>query len=886
MSKPVQSKPVQRNALFALMLLAAPTPAALAQVPESAASVALAQQGGTISLEAALARRLRAAGDEFVLPNVVLGDGTNVSLRLHRFEAVSPSIDVRVGARRSNQIAVAMRAVQHFTGDVIGQPESSVYLGVSERGAAATIDLGPGRERYTLRPVVGLGSQAERLRGLVRGEGRFDRSSGNSAPEVPLCGGVEGERADGGIAGTGAVPHGAMPTIEIAVDTDWEYFNIFGDLTDAAEYVAAVYGAVSAIYQRDVDTRVEVVFTRFFDVPEDLYNDSDPLYPFRDDWNANMTGVQRDLAHFVTGRRNLPYGGVAWLSATCGDFGYCVNGYIIGSFADPVATNPGNWDINVIAHELGHNVASQHTHSYGLDSCNSGQGQRGTIMSYCHINSGASANIDLDFHIVCTDEMEAFIVTSECLEGDCDADGVTDAEAIAAGAVDADADGIPDACQDCDGDGVLDSLAISMALVVDLDADGTPDSCEPDCNGNGVPDSLDIANESSTDAYGNGIPDECEPDCNGNGISDLTEIQLDMSLDRSRNAVLDACEDCDGDGITDLEELDGGLNIFTGCTDSTVRELHPRSGVMLRSLTLDAEVSDLVIAPNGLLYAAAGRKVYPIDRTTMTALAPIINFNGSSGTVRGLAIATDGTLLVSRGPNGVGRHDLNGTFIEWIGGSPNAAPDPRDVAVRADGRILVTCADGRVRQFLANGTATSGFDGSSQQHDYHGVIESPDAAYVIVASRAIGGLVRFNGATGEYLGRFDVQPGSLLSRASGIALAGNGAAYLAPSSASSSTLNGYNIGTGYLERTYRSYGADAGPAQAVIVAPKSASDANGNLIPDECEGSGPDLNGDGTVDATDLAILLGAWGTPAADLDGDGTTSGPDLAILLGAWSA
>ncbi len=46
-----------------------------------------------------------------------------------------------------------------------------------------------------------------------------------------------------------------------------------------------------------------------------------------------------------------------------------------------------------------------------------------------------------------------------------------------------------------------------------------------------------------------------------------------------------------------------------------------------------------------------------------------------------------------------------------------------------------------------------------------------------------------------------------------------------------------------------------------------------------------DLDGDGTVGAADLAILLGAWGTGSADLDGDGTTGGADLALLLGAWT-
>jgi hypothetical protein len=47
-----------------------------------------------------------------------------------------------------------------------------------------------------------------------------------------------------------------------------------------------------------------------------------------------------------------------------------------------------------------------------------------------------------------------------------------------------------------------------------------------------------------------------------------------------------------------------------------------------------------------------------------------------------------------------------------------------------------------------------------------------------------------------------------------------------------------------------------------------------------------DFNGDGAIDGSDLAVMLGGWGGPGiTDLDCDGTTGGADLAILLGAWS-
>lgn len=56
----------------------------------------------------------------------------------------------------------------------------------------------------------------------------------------------------------------------------------------------------------------------------------------------------------------------------------------------------------------------------------------------------------------------------------------------------------------------------------------------------------------------------------------------------------------------------------------------------------------------------------------------------------------------------------------------------------------------------------------------------------------------------------------------------------------------------------------------------------------ETDGAVPgDLNGDGEVNANDLAILLAAWGANAgspADFNGDGVVDSSDLAVLLAAW--
>jgi hypothetical protein len=57
------------------------------------------------------------------------------------------------------------------------------------------------------------------------------------------------------------------------------------------------------------------------------------------------------------------------------------------------------------------------------------------------------------------------------------------------------------------------------------------------------------------------------------------------------------------------------------------------------------------------------------------------------------------------------------------------------------------------------------------------------------------------------------------------------------------------------------------------------SEANQN-----CQVCIGDLNFDNVVNAADLAVLLGAWGTATWDLNGDGVVNAADLGILLGAW--
>ena len=73
---------------------------------------------------------------------------------------------------------------------------------------------------------------------------------------------------------------------------------------------------------------------------------------------------------------------------------------------------------------------------------------------------------------------------------------------------------------------------------------------------------------------------------------------------------------------------------------------------------------------------------------------------------------------------------------------------------------------------------------------------------------------------------------------------------------------------------------------AVLPAPPHARKVPGGGVAGYYCACPADLNGSGAVDAADLSILLGAWGTVNAicDLDASGVVGSADLALLLGVW--
>jgi hypothetical protein len=297
-----------------------------------------------------------------------------------------------------------------FRGTVKGDPGSLVSLTFLEDRVAGFIRTWDGE--YTIGPDeynrALPGSQRIRVWERIEppaGERFFEcgdpveagpESYGGSSSTTPTS-----QSSTGGLGGVSFLPPATQqpPTTDIdggtllqatvAVDATVEFYERFGSLTATQNFILNLMAGVSTIYENDVRVKIEVGYLRIFTAEPDPYTDGSTstsvlLADLRNEWTANMGGVERTATHLFS-YRSGGGSGLAYVDVLCNN-----------SYGYGVSTFPGGgwtWERDMTAHELGHNFSSPHTHCYvpEIDICatqsgcyqGSTQQSVSTIMSYC-----------------------------------------------------------------------------------------------------------------------------------------------------------------------------------------------------------------------------------------------------------------------------------------------------------------------------------------------------------------------------------------------------------------------------------------------------------------------------------------------------------------------
>lgn len=210
--------------------------------------------------------------------------------------------------------------------------------------------------------------------------------------------------------------------LEIGYDV---YTNKGKSRSSVQSFIGGIFNQVKTIYANE---NISIKLSEMY-----IWTRSDPYSgdasSHMDQFMSKRTSYNGDLAHLITlGNGN---GGIAYVDVLCSsNFGY---GYsdISGGYSNFPTYS---WSVNVLAHELGHNFGSDHTHDcvwgpskdMALDGCFSPEGScskgplpsnGGTIMSYCHLTS-VGVNLSRGFGSEPGDRIRSRVNAASCL-GSC-----------------------------------------------------------------------------------------------------------------------------------------------------------------------------------------------------------------------------------------------------------------------------------------------------------------------------------------------------------------------------------------------------------------------------------------------------------------------------------
>jgi hypothetical protein len=355
-------------------------------------------------------RHAAKAHAKLTLPNLSLGRPSLDTLELEPMELWAAGAKIVVHGAAGTQSLDPPDAL-YFRGRVAGEPLSAAFLTVSGNKMSGLVVLGEKRfaigtaKRIDNPEAVAIADELLGVRELEAadnpspGDWECDVEGGPVLPAKPKVS-SHGESAnDGGIANSSY-------HLRLAIETDYELFVAFNSVGAITDYITALVGNASIVFQRDLNTTLTIGNLHVYSDPQDPWTKTAAngtqaaLAELSEIWHIDNARavIPRSAVVMISGR---PFNaGRAFVGTLCGNDTYCGNdGAVCGSpilantysgayafcgtngqptttVPDPTITRNGvtygmpnatdYWMLYLFLHEVGHLANGPHTNCVQL----------------------------------------------------------------------------------------------------------------------------------------------------------------------------------------------------------------------------------------------------------------------------------------------------------------------------------------------------------------------------------------------------------------------------------------------------------------------------------------------------------------------------------------
>ncbi|GAB3702413.1 hypothetical protein GCM10027592_31810 [Spirosoma flavus] len=321
-----------------------------------------------------------------------------VEVELVPYSFLAPDFKIATSVNDSTLIQVVNK-LQFYHGIVKNSPNSLVHMAITEGSIVGTIVDTTGSWVLTKRnrqSALGTEYAIYNENAVTTQKRKLNCGTGDEPAVSP----TSGKNLTGPITNSTT----CVKYIGIYLEADYATYQLYsGDVNQLTTDILFLFEQVSTVF------RNEGIYTQLNQLY--LWNTADPyvsassaenlLNQFRNRWNSTGNNFPGQVAHLLSSRFFTDAGGVAYvegLASRSYAYGVSVNIYPYVARPYPVYS----YEVQTVAHELGHNFGSHHTHWCGwpggaIDNCAGVEGScnpgpypvdGGTIMSYCD-------NIDL-----------------------------------------------------------------------------------------------------------------------------------------------------------------------------------------------------------------------------------------------------------------------------------------------------------------------------------------------------------------------------------------------------------------------------------------------------------------------------------------------------------